>query len=206
MGAARNGECELSCPDGANVSNLREKNLRAHLNVILDIIPEKDVHLEGLEFSRAFFMVGQTSDPPSPVNLVFMQLAKFEYHFNNAARDAVRRMLCDFDYELPHSMRVFASDLIDIAPIKASKKNTTMARDVLIIMALLILRELGHNPTKNEATDSEKRSGAEIIFEHLRSKRDLRFSENAKNIEGIWSDRYKRLEKLGLSELLFDQN
>ena len=185
-------------------SDDRERNLQSVLYYILDIVPERDLSLEGVEFLPKFFDATNLVPEKWRIQLIFMQLAKFEYHTDKAARSSVRRLLCDFKHELSPAVRVFASDLIDLPPIKKPKKNTTLARDILIIMALIILKEIGTDPTMNEATQSDDPSGSKVVFDYLKNVRELRFPKNEKTIESIWSDRPNRFKQIGLGEFVLD--
>mgnify|MGYP000073653742 CR=1 FL=1 len=182
----------------------RTKNLKSNLYQILNIVPERDVLIELEGLSPEFFEATNLDPQKWQFELVFMQLAKYEYHFGKAARYAVRTMLCDFDCTLTPAVRVFASDLLDLAPITAPKENTTLVRDILIIMALRILKELGHNPTRNEASKGDHLSGSQIVFEYLCIERKFTFAENATTISRIWSNRRKRFEAIDLDGSLLD--
>ena len=176
-------------------SEQRRRNLKANLQAILGIVPERDELLEYDTLRPEFFreIGGGIS-----FQLVIMQLSFFDARLSQTARSSVARLLQDPDFEQTMVFRIFASDLIQAAPVQKSHSKATLVRDVLVIAAILILQKLGTEPTKNEGTGSDRISGSQYVFEHLVG-RGLEFADSAKTIEKIWTRRYERFEKLGLN-------
>jgi hypothetical protein len=139
------------------------------------------------------------------LQLVIMQLSKHDYQLNKVFRHELAKRLQDFDQQVSPAIRVFISDLIQVAPITKANKKATLVRDVLIIWALMILKILGTKPTINEATieatQGEKISGSQLVFEALH-ERQIGFADSAKTIEKIWERRYKRFQQIDCEHLL----
>ena len=177
----------------------REKHLQRNLKFLLAVIPNKDAELEFDEVSADFF--DRIEDYVGEIELIFMQLGKVNGQLNRAFRSGAARLLQDKSKTLNMATRVFISDLVREPPISRINKQSTLVRDVLIIWALMILKEMGRKPTANEAT-RDGSSGSQALFEHLVTVRNLTFADSKTTIEKRWSERRACFERIGLSHLI----
>lgn len=182
----------------ANAGN-REYHLKRSLEFLLSVIPNKDAELEFDEFSAGFF--DRLESHVGEVELILMQLGKQNQQLNQSFRCGAARLLQDNSKNLNMATRVFISDLVREPPVSRVNKQSTLVRDVLIIWALMILKEMGRNPTANDAI-RDGSSGSQYIFEHLVTVRKLTFADSKTTIEKRWSKRQACFDKIGLSHLI----
>jgi hypothetical protein len=177
-----------------------DDHLLKNLEVILEVIPNKDAELEFDEFEANFFNLLETGI--GNFELTFMQLGKFNEQLNAAFRKGAARLLQDSSIQLNMGTRVFISDLLRSAPIIKRNEQSTLVRDILIIYAVLSLEHMGYRPTKGIGTSTEKPSGCEVVFEYLTERRGLTFAKSEETIYKIWSKRGDRFLQIGLDHLL----
>jgi len=176
------------------------KAMRENLKILLNIIPNKDADIELGDVPLSFFSIKQ--DENYSIQLVFMQLAKKNSQFNLAFRSALRGILVDEAQTLTLPTRIFISDLLAVAPIQKRDWRLTLVRDVLIIWAIMILKEAGYTPTRNKNHQGDILTGCQIVYEYLISERDLDFFDMVETIHSIWDNRERRFRTLELDHLL----
>jgi hypothetical protein len=137
--------------------------------------------------------------------LIVCQIAKNEFHFSNAMREAICHRLQDFDRPPNKATLILASDLISTPHIQKPNKTSVLARDVLIVVCLALLQELGYKLTRGETTQADGISASQYVFEYLVSK-DLTFADSARTIEQIWTRRHDKWRKIGFDECPFDKD
>lgn len=169
------------------------------------MIPVKGHSTTEMQFDHSL-LAGELSERPfSEFDLVLMRLSKFDQGLDRSMREMARRLLLNFEIELPKSTRVQISDLLTTGPSAKNDGRSALARDILTIVALLILKEIGHNPTKGEKQKIENRgndsvSGAQFVFEYLVQNRpEEEIFDQVRTIEKVWQMRNEKWRKLGFS-------
>jgi hypothetical protein len=165
---------------------------------IFDVMAERDADFEFQRFPPS--VLNFSANDQSGVHLVFMQVSKQNAKLNEAFRHAAKTLLMDEDLKLQMPAKAFISDLIDMPPVTNENRKSTLFRDILIIWAIAILREMGFRPTKNETTMSDEASACEAVFAVLQN-RNMKFANQVETINKIWSKRRARFLKIGLEHL-----
>lgn len=91
------------------------------LNWAVSNVANKDFQMEVTQVPERFFDF--TEQENWSLQLVIMQLSKHDYQLNEVFRHELAKRLQDFDQQLSPAIRVFISDLLQVAPISKPNKK-----------------------------------------------------------------------------------